>query len=239
VFTELDLSAVCADTDGDGVRDGLDNCPLVSNADQLNTDSACIDNGANIVGDCRANPDKDAEGDACDTDRDNDDLTDAQEAVGCGSFGPTDPVKKDTDGDRAIDGYECKMGTDPNNAADRLHCAGHTDTDGDGIFDCVEELGYGTSPFSTDTDGDSGGNNNGCRDDKQIVDVNGDGQANILDVFAVAKIALVPGSYDPVSQAAADIDKDGENTALDAMLAGKNSTLVEPHATCQEGGLFS
>ena len=95
-------------------------------------------------------------GDACDPDRDNDGLTDAEEAAGCG-FGPTDPLKKDTDGDGAIDGYECKMGTNPNNPADRPHCTGSTDTDGDGIFDCVEELGYGTSPVMTDTDGDSRG----------------------------------------------------------------------------------
>jgi hypothetical protein len=220
-----------SDADGDGVPVGVDNCPLVPNPDQLNTDSAGIPNGADIAGAFRANPDKDTQGDACDLDDDNDGLTDAQEAVGCGSFGPTDPLNKDTDGDRAIDGYECKMGTDPNNPADRPHCAGSIDTDGDGIFDCVEEMGYGTSPFSTDTDGDSSGND-GCQDDKQIVNVDGDGQANILDVMAVASIALTSGPFDPISQAVADIDKDGVNTVLDVMLAALNSTLVEPHTPC-------
>jgi hypothetical protein len=123
------------------------------------------------------------------------------------------------------------MGTNPNNPGDRPHCTSSTDSDGDGISDCIEELGYGTSPFSTDTDGDSSGND-GCQDDKQVVDVNGDGVANITDVYAVAKIALVPGSYDPVSRAVADINKDGANNTTDAMLAAKNSSLVEPHALC-------
>jgi hypothetical protein len=225
------------DTDGDGVPDGVDNCSLVPNPDQFNTDSAGIPNGVDIAGAFRANPDKDGEGDACDLDDDNDGpdgndglYEDTEEATGCG-FGPTDPLNKDTDGDRAIDGYECKMGTDPNNPADKPHCTSSIDTDGDGFSDCVEELGYGMSPNSTDTDGDSSGND-GCQDDKQIVDVNGDGQANILDVVAVARIALTSGPFDPISQAAADMDKNGANNILDVLLAARNSTLMEPRNVC-------
>jgi hypothetical protein len=78
----------------------------------------------------------------------------------------------------------------------------------------------------------NGEREDGCQDDKQVVDVNGDGQANLLDVYVVARIALVPGSYDPLSQVAADIDKDGANSLLDIVMAVKNSTLVEPHAAC-------
>ncbi len=225
------------DSDGDGICDVLDNCPVDYNPDQKNTDSAGIPNGNDISGDFRANPDKDAQGDVCDTDDDNDGpdandglYTDAEEATGCG-FGATDPLKKDTDGDGAIDGWECKMGTDPNNPADRVICTDLTDTDGDGISDCVEELGYGTSPVSTDTDGDSSGND-GCQDDKQIVDINDDGQANFLDVTSVARIAFAPGPFDPVSVAVADIDKNGFNNVLDVALAALNSTLVEPHNPC-------
>jgi hypothetical protein len=239
-------NACDADDDNDlicdpGVVDpsctGSDNCPLTYSPDQLNTDSACIPNGADIAGDCRANPDKDSLGDACDPDKDNDGLLNSSEGVfpipGCPSAtGPTDPLKKDTDDDGAIDGYECKMGTDPTNPASRPVCTDPTDTDGDGITDCVEELGYGTSPTTRDTDGDSRGND-GCQDDKQIVDVNGDGQANILDVQAVARIALVKGSYDPVSKAVADINKDRVNNILDVMVAALNSTLVEPHNVCR------
>jgi subtilisin family serine protease len=225
------------DSDGDGVLDGLDNCPSVPNPDQLNTDSALVPNGADIASDFRANPDKDAQGDACDPDDDSDGpdgndglYEDTEEAAGCG-YGPTDPLKKDTDGDTAIDGYECKMDKDPDNPGQRAYCSSATDTDGDGITDCVEEMGYGTSPLSTDTDGDSSGND-GCQDDKQIVDVNRDGLANILDVMAVALIALTPGPFDPVSERAADIDKNGVNNVLDVSVAALNSTLVQPHTTC-------
>jgi hypothetical protein len=204
-----------------------------------NSDSLGIPNGADIPNPSAANPDKDALTDACDNDDDNDGpdnndpvYTDSEETAGCG-FGPTVSPDKDTDGDRAIDGYECLKGTNPNSAASRPVCAGGPDSDGDGIKDCVEELGYGTSPYSIDSDGDSGGLNNGCRDDKQIVDVNGDGQANILDIQPIARINLLTsGVYDPVSKAVADINKDGANNILDVQLAVLNSTLVEPHDPC-------
>jgi len=100
-------------------------------------------------------------------------------------------LKKDKDGDRAIDGYECRMGTDPTNPGQRPYCTSGADTDGDGISNCVEEMGCGTSPVSTDTDGDNSGID-ACRDDEEMIDVNGDGQPNILDVMAVASLTPAP-----------------------------------------------
>jgi hypothetical protein len=69
-----------ADDDNDGVLDGNDNCPALSNPDQTNSDGA---------------PDG---GNACDSDDDNDGLSDSEE-VARGS----NPVSSDTDGDGRAD----------------------------------------------------------------------------------------------------------------------------------------
>lgn len=66
-----------ADADGDGILDANDNCPAVSNANQLNTDG-------------------DSAGDVCDADDDNDGLSDSAET---GGSPPTSPINPDTDGD--------------------------------------------------------------------------------------------------------------------------------------------
>lgn len=70
------------DTDNDGVSDGIDNCPTIYNPDQSDINSDGI-------------------GDVCDSDRDNDGLTDYEEAL----LG-TDPSNPDTDGDGVNDFYD-------------------------------------------------------------------------------------------------------------------------------------
>lgn len=78
------------DTDGDGVDDDVDNCPLIANPLQENNDG-------------------DAEGDVCDADDDNDGLSDVDEV----SYG-TDAFNPDTDGDNLSDGDEVYThGTNP------------------------------------------------------------------------------------------------------------------------------
>jgi hypothetical protein len=232
-----------ADFDGDGVPDAIDNCPTVSNPGQENTDALPIDNGPAIPGDDVTVPSTDGLGDACDWDDDNDQLPDILEAVGCGS-GPTNQLNADTDGDGVLDGLECALGSDPNDAGSKppavppgdgdgdglpasIEAAlgssdANPDTDGEGIRDGLELRGWGTSPVSRDTDVD------GCEDDNEIVDINGDKQANILDLWWIGR--MIAGVTPP--HPALDMNKDGTMNILDGQLAALNSTLVESHPVC-------
>jgi DNA-binding beta-propeller fold protein YncE len=88
------------DQDRDLAFDGLDNCAVLSNPGQQNFDG-------------------DAQGDACDSDDDNDSLLDVVE-TGTGVYvSPTDtgsnPLDADTDDDARPDGLEVANGWDPNN----------------------------------------------------------------------------------------------------------------------------
>ncbi len=123
------------DTDGDGVVDGADNCPLTANANQTDTDGdgigdACdadddndgvadgIDNCPFIANPGQTNTDGDAQGNACDPDDDNDGMPDS---------------------------YELDNGFDPLNAADASQ-----DADGDG-FSNLKEFKAGTDPHDPDS----------------------------------------------------------------------------------------
>jgi hypothetical protein len=89
----FDVGWTPADTDGDGVADAVDNCPLVSNPNQADLDG-------------------DGEGDVCDNDIDGDGLDNATEL----SL-ETDPANPDSDGDGLTDGEEVNTyGTDPNDS---------------------------------------------------------------------------------------------------------------------------
>ena len=86
------LLLACDDSDGDGVCDEVDNCPLAANPLQTDTDF-------------------DTAGDVCDDDDDNDGLSDVDEAT----YG-TNPLLQDTDGDLLSDGDEVNVySTLPNN----------------------------------------------------------------------------------------------------------------------------
>ncbi|MFO1533086.1 MAG: PKD domain-containing protein [Thermoplasmatota archaeon] len=104
--------AAGADSDGDGTRDALDDCPHVANADQADQDHDGMgdlcdpdvdgDGVGNDIDDCRdvADPsqsdlDHDAVGDACDPDRDGDGVMDV--AYDC--VASYDPPQADADFD--------------------------------------------------------------------------------------------------------------------------------------------
>ena len=226
------------DADADVVPDAVDNCPSVGNPDQANVDGQRQPNGSQVDGEWASNPAQDGLGDVCDSDNDNDGLPDSSEYEASCPY----RLVADSDGDRALDGYEAAMGSDPCNAASKPVCTGTTDSDGDGFTDCMEHSGYNTCAFAgdtapgyttcaspTDSDGD------GCPDWIEIVDVNGDRKADMNDAMYVAKrvFNLIPASdSDPVL----DMDKNGRLGISDAFLAAKNSNLVRSHSTCPSDG---
>ena len=154
-FFAPEETASDTDTDGDGIFDEADNCPLVSNPYQTDTDSdakgdACDtdDDGDGILDgsdNCplisnagQTDTDSDATGDACDTDDDDDGVSDREELLA-----GTDPKNPDTDSDGLDDGDERNLGTDPLN----------DDSDSDSLTD-GDEVDLGTDPLLKDTDGD-------------------------------------------------------------------------------------
>ena len=152
-----------ADTDDDGSNDAVDNCPLEPNADQANTD-----------GDNRGN--------ACDTDDDNDGLSDSEEeALG------TDPLSADTDKDSVDDSVDnCPVveNTDQlNTDGDAEGNACDSDDDNDNVAD-VDEPGQGTNPLLADTDSDgTNDDTDNCPVDanEDQLNTDGDEQGNVCD----------------------------------------------------------
>lgn len=116
------------DQDGDGLLDSEDNCPAIPNPGQENSDS-------------------DPQGDACDTDDDDDGLPDAEEvAMG------TSLILEDTDGDGLDDGWERCFGEglDPDSpSVDPL-----ADCSFDPYHPAENSSGTDLSPVARDTDGD-------------------------------------------------------------------------------------
>ena len=119
-------SFVPLDGDGDGSDDGSDNCPLITNADQLDTDS-------------------DGTGDACDSDDDDDGDNDS--ADNCPLIANADQLDSDSDGTGdACDTDDDDDGTDdgPDNCP-LIANTDQLDTDSDGTGDAcdTDDYGYG------------------------------------------------------------------------------------------------
>lgn len=107
------------DSDDDGVDDDLDNCPLTGNAEQLDLDG-------------------DGVGDACDTDRDGDEVANDEDAF---PDNPEETTDTDEDGigdnadtDRDGDGVD----NDPDNCPSTPN-ADQADSDNDGIGDACDD----------------------------------------------------------------------------------------------------
>lgn len=183
-----------------------------------------IDLPANRVFDDITWPNSDATGDRCgDADDDNDGLSDANEAalpgVACpAATAATNPLSYDTDGDRALDGAECALGTDPTNSSVRpsnTACGAATDADDDGILARFEFCHFNTDPNNINTDGDS------CNDGTEVASINGDTPVNSTDQLILATVIGKP-TTDPLYHVDFDLNRDGAINSVDQLLMAKN-----------------
>ncbi len=210
-------------------QSGFDSCPLSTNPTQLNTDGNFLDHSPPFMMavDDKTLPGSDAAGDACDTDDDNDGISDTDEATGllCASF-ITHPLLRDTDADRFLDGAECALGTDPTLFASKplvTACGATTDMDGDKLTERVEFCFYGTDPGNSDTDGDKA--LDGAKDGCEAASLNGDHIVNVADMGMLAT-AISNAAFRVVS---VDVNKDGVwNPADQGLLA----SFISPSGQC-------
>ncbi len=137
--------------------------------------------------------------------------TDSRRSEGpCGS--PTNPLLRDTDGDRALDRAECSIGTNPNSAASSpsaSQCAAQVggsttaDTDGDRIRDYIEYCYYNSNAFNADSAGDKA--LDGAKDGCEATSFNPDRIINVADMGMLAAAISNP----PLRHVNLDVNKDG------------------------------
>jgi hypothetical protein len=161
--TLLGTAAAAVDTDGDGIPDESDVCPLIFDPGQEDFDG-------------------DGAGDACDADDDDDGLFDGEEFLA-----GTDPLDPDSDDDGVLDGQDiCPLSPDPgqqDSDGDHLGNACDADDDNDGLFDW-DEGPHGTNPLDPDSEDD------GLRDGFEVArgtsplasNTDGDGVTDLVEV---------------------------------------------------------
>lgn len=217
--TDIFLWAYAADLDDDGVLDGIDTCPRITNPDQADLDG-------------------DGQGDACDDDDDGDGLADTLDDCPSGTTGWRSTTNADHDGDGCRDLDEdfdddedgvfdhldlCPRGpvgwvSTPEGDEDGDGCS-DIDTDGDGWVDQADVCPTVADPAQYDLDGDGVGN--ACDDD-----VDGDG---VLEAFDDCPMDFFRWTSTPMT----DHDADGCIDTED--LDDDNDGVLDAYDRCPTG----
>lgn len=170
------------DADNDGVPNTPDNCPLVSNPDQTDSDTEGSDKKGDACDNCPTIPnldqedtDGDGKGDACDEDLDNDKIPNSRD--NCPKVPNAD--QRDTDGDGLGDACDnCPRVPNPNqydSDSDLVGdvCDNNMDRDKDGIQDSLDNCPNIANSDQRDADNDGMGDdcdpdadNDGIRNEK-------------------------------------------------------------------------
>jgi hypothetical protein len=150
-----------ADRDGDGIPNGIDNCPFTVNPDQgdIDTDGDgvidCNDNCKSVVNSSQSDIDGDGRGDVCDLDADGDgdpNATDCAPYDASVRHGATESCNgKDDDCDGSTD--EGFVDTD----GDGMDDCKDSDDDNDGVKDWLDNCPSAFNMLQQDADGDGVG----------------------------------------------------------------------------------
>ena len=201
--TDGDGTGDNADTDGDndGVNDDVDNCPAISNGDQLNTDG-------------------DAEGNACDNDDDGDGVADTSDDF---PLNANESVNDDADtvGNNAdncpLDTNENQLDTDNDGLGDVCD----DDSDNDGKADASDNCPVNPNTAQLDTDSDGAG-------DVCDTDIDGDGVDNSLDNCPSVNSANITDTDSDGLGDVCDLDDDNDTlTDVEEGFKGTNPLLAD------------
>ena len=226
------------DNDDDTWLDAFDNCPSLANIGQENADGNFLDQTPPSTQDDWTWVNSDVLGDACDSDDDNDGALDTTEVAGCNGSPALDPIDRDTDNDRFLDGAECVLGTDPTSAGSKpgtspggtAACGPTGDTDGDRIADRIEVCGFNSIPTDIDTDDDvKDGQSSGlAKDGCEVASLNSDRVVNAGDQLLMIQ-EIIREPVPSLRLTNMDLNRDGSVNSGDQLLMNQ---FISPSGQC-------